>query len=129
MKKLFVLVLALFVVLSIAAFAKDTAKQTTVTGWVTDPMCGAKGANAGHADCAKKCFEKGGKLAIVTDNDQHVWTVDNSDALKGHEGHHVKVTGSTDADKGTMHVSKVAMLGTPKASKSDSKHDESMHKD
>ena len=34
--------------------------------------------------------------------------MDNQDALKGHEGHHVKVTGKLD--NGTLHVDNVAML-------------------
>ena len=32
-------------------------------------------------------------MVIVTDKDQKVLTVDNPDALKGHEGHHIAVTG------------------------------------
>ena len=52
---------------------------------------------------------------LVTDGDSKVWAVENSEALKGHEGHHVKVTGHPDADKGTIHVMTVAMLDDQKA--------------
>jgi hypothetical protein len=45
---------------------------------------------------------------VVTDADQKVLTVDNPDALKGHEGHHVAVTGSVAGD--SIHVDSVKML-------------------
>ncbi len=45
----------------------DMAKDETVKGWVSDSMCGAKGASAGHEACAKKCLDKGAKMVVVTD--------------------------------------------------------------
>jgi hypothetical protein len=45
---------------------------------------------------------------FVTEKDKIMIYVDNQDALKGHEGHHVSVTGKLD--NGTLHVDKVAML-------------------
>ena len=108
MKKVMLLTLAVCVAFSFSAFASNS---TTVTGWVTDPMCGAKHAKEGSEACVKGCAEKGGgKLAIVTDSDSKVWAVENSEALKGHEGHHVKVTGVVNADKGTFKVEKVDMV-------------------
>jgi|SRR3954470_14647036 hypothetical protein len=110
MKKIMLLTLAVCVVFTFSAFASNS---TTVTGWVTDPACGAKHAKEGSEACVKSCSEKaGGKLAIVTDGDSKVWAVENSDALKGHEGHHVKITGTPNADKGTFKVENVAMLST-----------------
>jgi hypothetical protein len=50
----------------------------------------------------------GEKMVIVTDGDQKVLAVDNQDALKGHEGHHVTVTGTMSKD--SMHVSSVKMM-------------------
>ncbi|HYX52232.1 MAG TPA: hypothetical protein VE783_02195 [Candidatus Limnocylindrales bacterium] len=87
---------------------KDKGKKETVSGWVSDAKCGAKGANADHAACAKKCADAGEKLVVVKDGDNSIVNVSNQDALKGHEGHHVKVTGTESADG--MHVDKVAML-------------------
>src|SRR5258708_1360450 len=89
-----------FMVATAAAGAGD--KGTTVNGYVTDSMCGAKGANASHAACMTKCMGKGAKAVIVTDGDQKVVAVDNPDALKGHEGHHVSVTGTMTGD--SVHV-------------------------
>jgi len=86
----------------------DMGKSTTVNGWVSDAKCGAKGANAGAEACTKKCVAAGEKMVIVTDADQKVLAVDNQDALKGHEGHHVAVTGTISKD--SIHVSSVKML-------------------
>ena len=52
--------------------------------------------------------KKGAKAVIVTDGDQKVVNVDNPDALKGHEGHHVAVTGAMTGD--SIHVDSVKML-------------------
>jgi len=87
------------------SFASDAQ---TVNGWVSDSKCGVKGANAGAAECTKKCIAAGASAVIVTDKDQKVLTVDNPDAVKGHEGHHVAVTGHVDGDK--IHVDKLTML-------------------
>jgi len=83
-------------------------KSATVNGWITDAKCGAKGANAAGEACTKKCVAAGEKMVIVTDGDSKVLAVDNQDALKGHAGHHVAVTGTVTND--TMHVASVKMM-------------------
>lgn len=93
---------------AVASFADDMAKDQTVNGWVTDSGCGVKGMSAAHADCTKKCLEKGAKLVVVTDEDKKVLTVENPEALKGHEGHHVAVTGHINGD--SIHVESTKML-------------------
>jgi hypothetical protein len=87
-------------------------------------MCGAKGANAGHADCAKKCAEGGQMVVFVSDAEKKVWTVDNPEALKGHEGHHVAITGNPDATKGSVHIESVEMIAeaSPDKGKNDGAH-------
>jgi len=106
MKKLVVVLLALLLVLVVVA----VAKEAPVNGWVTDAKCGLKGTSAAHAGCAKKCIEAGEKVAFVPDGTQDVLIVDNPDSLKGHEGHHVTVTGKTNKDKKTIHVDSVKMM-------------------
>ena len=107
MRKLFLLLLAVALVLLVASvsFASDAQ---TVNGWVSDSKCGVKGANAGAEACTKKCIAAGAKPVVVTDKDQKVLTVDNPDSLKEHYGHHVAVTGHIKGD--TIHVDSVAML-------------------
>src|SRR5580704_1454369 len=103
MKKLLLLCLAVSLLL-IAAFA--VAADSTVNGIVSDSQCGVKGASTTHAACMNKCLAKGAKA--VTVGDQKVLTVDNPDVLKGHEGHHVAVTGAVTGD--SIHVASVKML-------------------
>src|SRR6476659_11324538 len=106
MKKLLLVMFALAFI-STASLAKDKApKATKMSGWVSDEKCGAKDID--NADCAKKCAEGGSKLVFVSEKDKSVLNVDNQDSLKGHEGHHVSVTGTVT--NGTLHVDKVAML-------------------
>jgi hypothetical protein len=108
MRKVLLVLLALSFVFALSAMAfDDMGKSTTVNGWVVDDKCGAKGANAAGEACTKKCLAAGAKMVIVTDGDQKVVSVENPDALKGHEGHHVAVTGSMSKD--AMHVSSVKM--------------------
>jgi len=107
MRKLLVLLLAASLILLVASVSFASGAQT-INGWVSDSKCGVKGANAEHAKCIKKCLEDGAVLAIVTDKDQKILTVDNPEALKDHYGHHVAVTGQIDGDK--IHVDSVNML-------------------
>ena len=107
MRKLLLILLAMCVVFMFVGvtFAADA---TTVNGYVSDSQCGAKGANAGAAECTKKCIAKGAKTVVVTDGDQKVLTGENPKLLTGHEGHHVAVTGKVSGD--SIHVDSVKML-------------------
>jgi hypothetical protein len=106
MKKTVLVVLGLFLCSMIAMAAP---KDSSWDGWISDSKCGVKGANAAHAQCAKKCIDGGEKAVLVTDKDQKVVAIENPAAVAGHEGHHVKVTG-TMTDSGSVHVDKVTML-------------------
>ncbi len=44
-------------------------------------------------------------LPFVTD--QRTWNVDNPEALKGHEGHYVRVNAHLYADMGSIYITKV----------------------
>lgn len=107
MQKLGVLGLLASFVMAVAMLATAGDSQT-VNGWITDSKCGAKGANAQAEACTKKCLAAGAKMVVVTDSDQKVLMIDNPDALKGHEGHHVAVTGNVTGD--SIHVDSVKML-------------------
>ncbi len=100
MKQFLLVVLAVF---CLTCFALAASKDDTWNGWVSETSCGAKGANAQHAGCAKKCIASGEKPVLVTDKDQRVVSLDNPDALKDHAGEHVKVSGKMTSD-GTLHV-------------------------
>jgi hypothetical protein len=75
------------------AKAAAKGKSVKLTGWVKS---------------------EGGKTVFVNDKDKETWTVDNPDALNGHDGHHVKVTAKlNEADK-SVHVLGVKMMSKRK---------------
>ena len=86
----------------------DTTPMYATDGWVVDDKCGAKGANSGSEACTKKCLAAGAKMVIVTDKDQKVLLVENPDALRGHEGHHISVAGQVKGD--SIHIESAKML-------------------
>jgi hypothetical protein len=100
MKKKFVLT-ALLVLCLFAASA--IAKE--MTGWISDSKCGAKGAKAEHADCAKKCVDEGASPVFVSDD--KVYKIDDPDKVKEHIGHKVTVDGDVDGD--TIQISSLKM--------------------
>ena len=106
MKKMAVLTGFIFVI-SLMVWAAP--KSSKMTGWVSDEMCGAKGASASHMACAKKCIGGGEKVVFVTDKDKKVMAVANQDSLKDHAGEHVQIEASTNAD-GSLQVDKVSAM-------------------
>jgi hypothetical protein len=106
MKKIAAVVIGFFLCSMLAMAAP---KDSTWDGWISDSKCAAKGANAAHAGCAKKCIDGGEKAVLVTDKDQKVVAIDNPAAIAGHEGEHVKVTG-TMTSAGALHVDKVTAV-------------------
>ena len=104
----FLFLLAALALVSLLATISFAGDATTVNGWITDSKCGAGGAKAGQEGCTKKCLEAGAHMVVVTDADQKVLTVKNPEALKGHEGHHVAVTGHVEGD--SIHVESAKML-------------------
>lgn len=85
--------------LSLCAAALLFAADGSWTGYISDSHCAAKGAKAGHEECATKCVkEKGASYVFVNDADKKVYNIDAQDKVAGHAGHHVTVTGSVDGD-------------------------------
>src|SRR5258708_36697270 len=102
---LFLFVLAL--VAYAGQYAGETAKATTLKGWVSDSECAAKGD--------KKCSNKqhvanGAKLVIVTDGDNKIWTVSNPSTVADHQAHHIQVKATTDPEQYTITVEEVKTL-------------------
>lgn len=133
MKKMFVLALAMCLSVGMAfahdekkADAKKADKEAKVTGIVTDPACAKSGDKAKMTNeaCAKKCMADG-KAAFVSDKDGSVWTISNPEAVKGHEGHHVTLSGHANASDKSFHVMSVAMA---KEKASTAKKDEKKEK-
>jgi uncharacterized protein YdeI (BOF family) len=111
MKKFGVALFAFALWLSLAAIAQDTGAQQP---------SGEQGAmSQGQTTTAgKKAHSKShvmGKISddgkTLTDKSGQSWTIDNPDAVKGHEGHEVTLRGHVDTAANSIHVTSVKMAG------------------
>ena len=100
MKKLFMLVLAVSVMLSVVAVAQDMSQGYGQTQVADAPLKSIKGTVKFDGD----------KAIFTADKDMKSWDVMNPEALKGHDGHHVEVSAHVYADKNAIHVMGVKML-------------------
>lgn len=95
MKAKFVTVVAA----TLFAAAMAMAADSSMTGWISDSQCGAKGANAKARECTMKCVkEHGAKYVFVNDADHKVYAIDAQDKVADHAGHHVTVKGTVEGD-------------------------------
>jgi hypothetical protein len=79
------------VTLLLCSAAFTLAADSSLTGYISDSHCGAKGAKEGHAECAAKCVkEHDAKYVFVNDADHKVFAA--------HAGHHVTVKGTVEGD-------------------------------
>jgi hypothetical protein len=98
MKTLITLCFGLALLTSGVAVAQDSMQNDTV-----------------KADAANKAVEVTGKIGydgktFVSDSDSKSWAIQNPEAVKGHEGHHVNLTAHVYADKGEVHVMSLTMV-------------------
>ena len=106
MKRVLVLLTAFFALTVLAAKAADS---TTINGWISDAMCGAKHAGSGaNVACVKKCIAGGEAPVFVDEAKKEVWAIDNPDAVKDFYGDHVTVTATADASKKSVHIDSIA---------------------
>ena len=103
MKKLLILVVALSVMFTVTGFAQDMSKDSGMAKAAPAPLKSIKGTVKADGD----------KLTFVSDKDKKSWDVANPEALKGHEGHHVAVTGTMTGE--SMHVDSVKMIAAKSA--------------
>jgi hypothetical protein len=75
------------------AKASEKGKTVRLTGWVKN---------------------EGGKTVFVNDKDKETWSVDNPDALTGHDGHHVRVKAKLNEGDKSIHVLGVKMMAKRK---------------
>jgi hypothetical protein len=89
---------ALIALALIAMLVPAVAAADSWTGWITDDHCAAKGANADHASCAKKCLGNGAKLVFFNPADEKLYNLDNQKLAEEHLGHQVVVNGAVEGD-------------------------------
>jgi hypothetical protein len=119
MKKLWVVALSILLALPVLALAQDPAQQTNDTqnsGAMKQGNDTMKQSPSGKSGGVKGTLSDDGKTLVSDDG--KTWTVANPDAVKGHEGHHVELKGSTDPSSGQIQVTAVKMLKSSKSSKS-----------
>jgi hypothetical protein len=98
--------IALTAVFVSCAWVGASAADSSINGWISDSMCGAKHAGTGMA-CAKKCLEGGSAPVFVDEAKKAVWKIDNPDAVKAFYGDHVTIQATTDADAKTVHIDSI----------------------
>ena len=136
MKKLLLLVCAALLILSTAAIAQDTMQQGDNAKKDTMKSDTMKSDNMKSDHMAKKTVTVSGKVSddgmtFMSEKDSKNWKVANPEALKGHEGHQVKVKAHLDADNNEIHVVSVKMakgeMKDTSMKKDDMKKDEMQH--
>jgi hypothetical protein len=85
------------------AKAAEKGKSMSLTGWVKD---------------------QDGKTVFVNDKDKQAWSIENMDAVKGHEGHHVKVKAKLNEADHSLNVEKLTMMSKAKQSAEEKKNEE-----
>ncbi len=106
MKKLLVFALAMGVMLGMAALSQGASggKEAKSSTAAAAPLKTIKGMVKFDGDKATFVADEGGKS----------WDVENPEALKGHDGHHVSLRAHVYEDKGTIHVMTVKMMNASK---------------
>ncbi len=104
---------------ALLVFGGTAAAADTLTGKISDAMCGSKHAGGEHdgkkmtdRDCVEACAKKGAAYAFASDG--KVFKIANQDyaGLKAHAGHEVSLTGDMKGD--TITVTKIEMPAAPK---------------
>jgi len=101
--------LFVFVVALASAIVYAADNSTSWTGWISDSLCGAKGANAAHKSCAITCVKsKGASYVFVNDKDKKVIAIQNQNVIDADKdlGVEVTVTGTVNQD-GSLHVASI----------------------
>lgn len=85
------------------AKAAEKGKSMSLTGWVKD---------------------QDGKTMFINDKDKQAWSIENMDAVKGHEGHHVKVKAKLNESDHSMNVEKLTMMRKAKQTAEEQKNED-----
>ncbi len=107
MKKFGVALFALVLWLSLGAFGQYGSQQPSDQQGSMSQGQTTKKAHA-KSHLMGKISDDGKSL---TDKDGKSWSIDNPDAVKGHEGHEVTLRGDVDTAANTIHVRSVKMSG------------------
>jgi hypothetical protein len=99
MKKLMTAIFALGLLTSLSLAAQDTMKQDNM-----------KASTSTKASSITGKISDDGKT-FVSDKDGKSWTINNPDAVKGHEGHHVTLKAHVSSDSNSVEIVSLKMAG------------------
>jgi hypothetical protein len=103
--------------MSLATIAQDTGAQSSTTSGQSSTTSTSKKKGAKLEHLKGKVSDDG--KSFTTDKGDKTYTIENADAVKGHEGHDVRLSGHVDTTNNSIHVTSVKMAGE-KASKAKS---------
>jgi hypothetical protein len=76
----------------------QTATEVSATGYITDTLCGRKGATAQHADHARRSVASGkAKYALYDERTRQLYILDPQETAAQHLGQRVTITGTLAA--------------------------------
>ena len=114
MKKMYAAVFACLLGMSLLGFAQDTSSQTSTSTDKKVTKAEKKEAKAAEKGKDMRLTgwvkEEAGKTVFVNDKDKQSWDISNPDAVKGHEGHHVRVKAKLDESNHSLTVDKLTMM-------------------
>ena len=89
------------------------AASQTLTGQISDSMCGKSHASMGEMgknpkNCTLGCVKAGAKYVFVSGDKVYEITNQNFAALPANAGGNVQITGDVDKDGRTITISKIA---------------------
>jgi len=120
MKKIYAAVFAFVLGFTLLGFAQDTSSGSSAS---TDKKVAKAEKKEAKAAAKNKDMrltgwvkEEGGKDVFVNDKDKQSWDISNQDAVKGHEGHHVRVKAKLDESNHSLTVDKLTMMRKAKQS-------------
>src|SRR6266545_1936564 len=98
----------------VMASASDSKndKYKSMTGWVHDSACAAKGLKA-EAGCVRKCVAGGEKLVFVDDVENKVYQIANPKELMNYAGEHVQVKWTLTKDGALKIKDAVGIMESP----------------
>jgi hypothetical protein len=121
MKRFAAGLLSLLVWLSLSAMAQYTGQQSSTsaqqgssaqmpnTQTTTQTPTSSEGKSGKLHHLEGKIGDDG--KTFTSDKDNKTWTISNPDAVKGHEGHDVRLSAHVYPDKDEIHVMSVKMAG------------------
>jgi hypothetical protein len=128
MKRLVTLLFAFVITASLSLAAQEPAASPGATGDKKAAKAEKKEAKAAEKGKSMSLTgwikDQDGKTVFINDKDKQAWNIANMDAVKGHEGHHVKVKAKLNEADHSVTVEKMSMLRKGKQTAEEQKKEE-----